>query len=169
MAERRELRKAVQTAAAARDRFIRANLRLVVSIAAALPASPHAGTARPDPGGQPRPRARGREVRLAGAASSSPPTRRSGSASPSDARWIRRAASSACRRIAPRRCVLRFATTAATATRSTTRTPGCSGSAPRPRWTRRSAMTATARSSTSSAMMRRGRSISPSKRTDAAW
>ncbi len=40
VAERRELRKAVQTAAAARDRFIRANLRLVVSIARRYPLPP---------------------------------------------------------------------------------------------------------------------------------
>jgi RNA polymerase sigma factor (sigma-70 family) len=40
VAERRQLRKAVQTAAAARDRFIRANLRLVVSIARRYPLPP---------------------------------------------------------------------------------------------------------------------------------
>ena len=47
----------------AKDRFIRANLRLVVSIARRYVRSRHAD-ARPDPGGQHRSGARGREVRL---------------------------------------------------------------------------------------------------------
>ena len=45
-----------------------------------LPPPPGHGPARPHPGGQPRPRARRRQVRLAPRASSSPPTPRSGSA-----------------------------------------------------------------------------------------
>ena len=62
VAKRRELRNAVTEGDAARRRFIQSNLRLVVSVARALPVE-RRRHARPHPGGQPRPHAGGREVR----------------------------------------------------------------------------------------------------------
>ena len=113
-----------------------------------LPAAPGHGPPRPHPGGQPRPRARRRQVRLAPRASSSRPTPRSGSARPSAGPSTRRPASSASPATARPACAPPCARPPATARPSTRPTPSCTASPRRCRSTRPSATTATPRSAT---------------------
>ena len=54
----REIERPIRAAARAKDRFIRSNLRLVVSVARRYPPASRYGAAGPHPGGQPRSRAR---------------------------------------------------------------------------------------------------------------
>ena len=94
--EEKELARRVEAGdAAAKERMVNSNLRLVVSIARRYRSS-ELTLLDLDPGGHPRPDPGRREVRLAHAASASRPTRPSGSSRRSSARWPTSPARSAC-------------------------------------------------------------------------
>ncbi len=95
-ARRRELEAVIEDGRLAREHLIKANTRLVVSIAKTLHRARRA-LPRPDPGGQPGLDESRREVSSTSAASASPPMPPGGSARPSPAPSPTRGAPSACR------------------------------------------------------------------------